>query len=253
MFKGGSYALAVIVVLVLGGGGFYFYATAPTKAPSVLVTDQDDTANRENVPNQPTPAEQRQNVMVASGTVMAPPVADGKFHIVSDQSTASFTLNELLRGQPVVVIGKTSQVSGAVQADPANLAATTFETFKINARTFVTDSDMRNNAIRRMILKTEDDANEFIEFTPKTVTGAPAKAVIGQAFTYKITGDLKVSGTTKEVTFDGTGTFVSADQISGSVQTKIHYPDFGVTVPNLPFLANVDQDTTLKLDFIAKK
>lgn len=240
MSKGASYALAVVVVAVLIGAGVYLRVTAPTKAPSVVMTDQTGSTNG--------------NVMIASNTAMtAPVVADGKYHLVPAQSTASFSLEEDLRGNHITVLGTTNQVSGAVKTDLTNLGATQFDTVRINARTFVTDSEQRNNAIRRMILKTEDDANEFIEFTPKSVTGAPASVVVGQKFAFKATGDLKVSGTTKEVTFDGTATFVDNDQITGSAQTKVHYPDFGVNVPNLPFLANVDQDATLKIDFVAKK
>lgn len=226
MSKGVSYALGAVVLLVLIGAGAYAYTTAPTKAPSALVNE---------------------------GAVMTAPAADGKFQIVSERSTASFSLEEDLRGTHITVLGTTNQVSGAVKADPASLAATEFDTIRINARTFVTDSEQRNNAIRRMILKTENDANEFIEFKPKSVSGTPATIEIGQPFSFKTTGDLTVSGVTKEVTFDGTATFDSADEISGSAQTRVHYPDFGVTVPDLPFLANVDQDTTLKIDFVAKK
>ncbi len=244
MSKGASYALAAAIVILLGGAGVYAYVISPTKAPSTVMEEgrmmNPSGANGEGA-------------MMASGTTMTQPVADGRYHIVPAESTASFSLEEDLRGTHITVLGTTSQISGALKADPANLTTAEFDTIRINARTFVTDSEQRNNAIRRMILKTENDANEFIEFMPKSVTGAPASATIGQPFTFKATGDLKVSGVTKEVTFDGTATFVSNDEIKGSAQTKVHYPDFGVTVPNLPFLANVDQDTTLKLDFVAKK
>ena len=239
MSKGASYGLVAVVVVVLAALGAYAYVTAPTKAPSMVM----ETASTTD----------RGAMMMASGSAMTAPVADGKYHIVADQSKASFTLNELLRGQPVTVVGTTSQVEGAFQVDRTNLAALKLDPIRINARTFVTDSEMRNNAIRRMILKTENDSNEFMVFTPTNVSGTPATIAIGQSFPFQVTGDLLVSGTTKSVTFNGTATFSADDQLSGSVQTKIHYPDFGVTVPNLPFLANVDQDTTLKLDFIAKK
>lgn len=246
MSNGAKYALIAVLVLILGGAGVYAYITSPTKPPSTVVTGQGEAMTGGTNTN-------GSGVMTASGTTMTPPVADGRYHIVPEQTTASFALDEDLRGQRITVLGTTNQVSGAVKADPANLSASEFSTIRINARTFVTDDERRNNAIRRMVLKTEDDANEFIEFTPKSVTGAPVTATIGQSFTFKATGDLKVSGVTKEVTFDGTATFTSADEIKGTAQTKVHYPDFGVTVPNLSFLANVDQDTTLKLDFVAKK
>lgn len=193
------------------------------------------------------------NAMNASGTMTMPTMNDGKYHIMAEQSKASFSLEEDLRGEHITVTGVTNQVSGAFKADRTNLAAIQIDPIRINARTFVTDNESRNNAIRRMILKTENDANEYIEFTPKSVTEIPAAAEVGQTFPFKAMGDLKVSGVTKEVTFTGTAKFVSDTQLSGMAETKVHYPDFGVTVPNLPFLANVDQDTTLKIEFVAQK
>ncbi len=256
MSKGASYALAAVVVVLLGGAGVYAYVTAPTKAPSTVVGTQPQMDHAgmvmDNGQMMATNTDQTA-MMMASGTMMMAPLADGKYHIVPEQSTASFSLEEDLRGNHITVLGTTNQVTGAIKVDRTNLTTAQFDPIRINARTFVTDSEQRNNAIRRMILKTEDDANEYIEFTPKSVTGVPAKAELGQSFTFKVTGDLRVSGTTKEVTFDGTGSFTTEDQIAGTAQTKVHYPDFGVSVPNLPFLANVDQDTTLKIDFVAKK
>lgn len=239
MSKGASYALAGVVAVVLIGAGVYAYVTAPTKEPSAVMTEREGSING--------------NAMIASNTVMTAPIADGKYHIVPTQSTASFSLEEDLRGTHITVLGTTAEVSGAVKVDRTNLASLQLDPIRINARTFVTDSEQRNNAIRRMILKTENDANEFIEFTPKSVVNAPASANIGERFSFKAVGDLKVSGVTKEVAFEGTATFISEDQVMGMAQTNVHYPDFGVTVPNLPFLANVDQDTTLKIDFVAKK
>lgn len=217
--------LIAIVVLALAAAGAYAYVVRPTKAPS-------------------------QN----AGSMEQPvPSAAGAYQIVPARSTASFSLQEDLRGERITVTGVTSDVSGEVNADRNNLAAASIGTIRINARTFVTDSEQRNNAIRRLILKTEDDANEFIEFKPSSITGLPASVEIGQSFPLEVTGDLTVSGTTKSVKFTGTAAFVSDNELSGSAQTLMHYPDFGISVPNLPFLANVEQDVTLKLEFVATR
>lgn len=247
MSKGASYGLIAVIAIALVGAGVYAYVISPTKAPSAMVDDR--TGGAAMTGGVMTGG----NAMNASGTTAMPAMNDGKYHIVAEQSKASFSLEEDLRGTHITVTGVTSQVSGAVKADRTNLTAIQLDPIRINARTFVTDNESRNNAIRRMILKTEDDANEFIEFIPKSVTDVPATADVGQAFPFKVVGDLKVSGTTKEVTFTGTAKFVSDTQLSGTAETKVHYPDFGVTVPNLPFLANVDQDTTLKIEFVAQK
>ncbi len=257
MSKGASYAVGLVAVVILAAVGVYVYTTAPTKAPSVSVTPT-DTANQRTAANNVmmasgTVVTASETAMVASGTAMTAPVADGKYRFVPERTTATFSMEEDLRGKHITVLGTTNQVTGAVKADPANLAKVEFDPVRINARTFVTDSEQRNNAIRRMILKTENDANEFIEFTVKNVIGAPASSTLSQSFPFKAVGDLKISGVTREVTFDGTVLFNSVNEMSGTAQTKVHYADFGLSVPNLPFLANVDEEVTLKLDFVAKK
>lgn len=238
MSRTSSIALAIIAIVVLIAGGTYVYVTAPTKAPSAPIEQVAVETPSMNAP---------------SSTEATPDTASQGYRIVSERSQAQFSLDEDLRGNHITVVGTTNQVSGTVQADRANLSTAMISPIKINARTFVTDSEQRNNAIRRIILKSEDDANEFITFTPKTVTGLPASAEIGQSFPLAVTGDLWISGTSKEVTFQGTASFTSDNELKGHVDTTVHYPDFGVSVPNLPFLANVDQDAKLALDFVAVK
>lgn len=225
--------LAVSALVLIGGYAVYSYATAPTKAPTGRTASAASAAPDQGLKTDDVPA-------------------DGKFHILPARTTASFALNEILRGQPKTVVGTTHDVDGAIAANRAGLNETAYVgTIRINARTFVTDSEQRNKAVRRMILKTEDDANEFVVFTPKTIAGLPATAEIGQPFTFEITGDLLISGVTKETAFKGLAAFMSENEIAGNAETLLHYPDFGVSVPNLPFLANVDQDATLKLEFVA--
>lgn len=229
MSKIASYLSGGAIVLLLGGIGAYAYVTAPTQGPSQGVTN-------------PPPSQE----------VAGQGMEEGRYVIISEESTASFSLDEDLRGERITVLGTTNQVSGSLKVDRRDIAAASFEPIRINARTFVTDSEQRNNAIRRLILKTENDANEFIEFTPKTVTSAPASVEVDQAFPFVVVGDLKVSGVTKEVSFEGTATFTDEKVLSGRAQTRVHYPDFGLSVPNLSFLANVDKDTTLSITFVAK-
>ncbi len=169
------------------------------------------------------------------------------------QPLVSSLLIEDLRGEPVTVVGTTADVTGEVTVDRAKLSQASIGTIRINARTFVTDSEQRNNAIRRLILKTEDDKNEFITFTATSIDGLPTSAEVGKQFPFSATGDLTVSGQTRKITFEGKAMFVSDDEISGAVQTMVHYPDFGISVPKLPFLANVHEDVMLRLDFVAAR
>ncbi|MFO0764932.1 MAG: YceI family protein [Patescibacteria group bacterium] len=221
--------LALAALAILAGGTGYYLLTRPTKTASQTVA--------------PTP-----NAAGTSETTKLP-----GFNIVSLSSRANFSIYELLNGKDKTVIGTTNQITGAVDMDRNDLSSATFSDFRINARTFQTDSSQRDNAIRRMILKTEDDANEFIVFKPTGVTGTPAKAEIGQEFAFAIKGNLTISGVTKEVTFTGKSKFTNDTTFSGSVQTMVKRSDFNLIVPNLSFLANVSDDVTITFDFIASK
>lgn len=223
MTKGAKAVLAVLLFVVLAAIA-YTYAVRPTKAPTINTEQQSKQT----------------------------PTNAGAFQL-SEGTKARFTLEEDLRGKHITVEGVTSTVNGAFNADRANLAAATIGEIKINARTFVTDSEQRNNAIRRFILKTEDDANEFIVFKVTSINGLPASADLAQALPFTIVGDLTIAGVTKSVTFTGIMSFETDNKITGKAEATVHYPDFGITVPDLPFLANVDKDATLFIDFAATK
>jgi polyisoprenoid-binding protein YceI len=239
-------AIPVLVFLVaLPIGGYaYWLVGRPTKAPSAATQPANGTP--------PTQAP-----MPEASSPQALPVttsgAETVFRILSEESTATFTLGEVLRGEPKTVVGSTNNVSGEIALDREALDQARLGTIRINARTFVTDSEQRNRAIVRMIFKSEDDANEFIEFTPTKIDGIPASAASGVPFAFAIEGDLKLSGVTKPATFLGTAAFEADDRLVGSAETVIRYGDWGLSVPDLPFLADVDEDVKLSIEFVATK
>jgi len=68
------------------------------------------------------------------------------------KTTASFTINEVLLGQPNTVVGTTQDVKGSFSLDLGDPAGSEYGPVEINADSFVTDDDRRNGAIRRFIL-----------------------------------------------------------------------------------------------------
>ncbi len=174
-----------------------------------------------------------------------------QLHIVSKESTVEFKLDEDLRGTRITVVGTTNEIAGdiAVQVNPGKVE---IGEIKIDARTLKTDSEQRNGAIARFILKSEDPANQYIVFKPTVVEGVPATITPDQEFTAKITGDLTIRGVTKPVTFDGKGTYKADGSFVGTASTVVVYGDFGAVVPDLPFLANVEKSTTLTVNIVAR-
>ena len=107
--------------------------------------------------------------------------------------------------------------------------------------------------MRSRILFSSDDANEFILFQPRQLDNFSADSIArGETITFDIKGDLTVRGATLPVTFAAQVTLDSGEQISGSAATILFYADFGLTIPNVPGVANVTEDVELRLDFVAR-
>jgi polyisoprenoid-binding protein YceI len=244
MNKKALIALAVIVLLGIAGAAAYAFITSPTKAPSSTPTSQ-------TPPERPMGGQPQTPAPEASAPSTDSP--SGTYRIIPESSKASFSIFEMLRGEPKTVVGTTSNISGYFDANPSDLTEASISAIRINARTFQTDSNQRDNTTRRAILKTEDDANEFIVFTPSAMEGLPASAKIGDEVTYRITGDLLVSGITKEATFEGKGKFISDTEFNGTASTTVLRSDYNLIVPSFPFLADVADIVSLQIDFVAKK
>jgi polyisoprenoid-binding protein YceI len=74
---------------------------------------------------------------------------------------------------------------------------------------------------------------------------------VGDTLTFTVTGDLTIAGTTQPVTFDVTAALETADTLAGSAETTVLRSDFNLSIPNVPFVANVGDEVTLKLNFTA--
>jgi polyisoprenoid-binding protein YceI len=193
------------------------------------------------------------NETVAAAVEVAPEASSTTtvFALSQTQSTAEYNIYELLNGQDKTVVGTTNQVAGEIALNLVELSQSLIGELRINARTFATDSDRRDNAVARFVLQSESDANEFLVFQPTTITGLSGSASVGDTVTFQVTGDLTVAGVTQSVTFDVTATLQSDSQIVGTAQTIISRAAFNLSIPEVPSVANVSDDVTLKLTFVA--
>ncbi len=219
----GILALLGLVVIVSVGAIVYVFlgssatASAPISAPTLVVATNTD------------------------GTQL--------FQIAPDQSEVRFTMTEMLHGQPNTVIGRTNQVAGSILIDPTKPANSQVGTIRIDARTLVTDSPMRNRIMGRAIL--QSDQFEYIEFKPTALAGLPQSVALNQPFTFRITGDLTIRSVTHPVTFDATVTPVSATQVKGTAAATIQRTDYNLAIPSVPSVADVSEAVQLQIDFVA--
>lgn len=226
--------LGVIVAVILTGLAVFLYQTRPVAAPTTDVNSQ--------VTHLDDQAQNTSDVSALSRTL----------RIDSTASHVDFSLGEDLNGKTITVNGITDQLAGDVQLNTDGTFSMTIGEIKIDARTFKTDNERRNAAIARMILKTEEAGNEYIVFTPNKIEGLPEKVVTNEAFSYQVTGNLTIAGSTRMVTFATTSTLKEDGSLQGFADTTIAYGDWGITVPDLPFLANVEKTTKLQIVFVAR-
>ena len=171
------------------------------------------------------------------------------FEISQDESEVRFELDEDLRGSRITVVGTTDQVAGQIALDLSDLSTTQVGEIQINARALATDNNFRNRAIQNEILDTGD--HEFISFVPTAVNDLPDAAAVGEEITFTIDGDLTVRDITEPVTFTVTATAVSETQISGTATATVLRETYGLTIPEVPNVANVEDEVDLIITFVA--
>ena len=177
--------------------------------------------------------------------------ADGTIYTIDTAATeARFIIEEILRNVDTTVVGTTSQVSGQVALDSRKAQTAEISEILINARTLVTDQNMRNRAINNQILQTAQ--YEYISFVPTRLVGLPDTITPGETYSFKIVGDLTIIGQTREVTFDTQATLVSDTELTGLATTTLKHGDFGITIPFSQAVQAVADEVTLELEFTAK-
>jgi polyisoprenoid-binding protein YceI len=75
---------------------------------------------------------------------------------------------------------------------------------------------------------------------------------VQKEFPVKVTGDLTISGVTKSIIFNGMARLGLDNSLTVKASTDLTYGDFGVAVPDLPFLANVSKTVKLTVDLVAR-
>jgi polyisoprenoid-binding protein YceI len=173
------------------------------------------------------------------------------FQIDPAQSEARFIVHEVLFGNPNEVIGSTTEVSGTIEVDLDDPTKTQIRPIQINARSLVTDNRFRNRSVNRLILQSNRDEYQYITFTPTEIEGLPTAANVGEPLSLQVTGDLQIRDIVQPVTFAVTVTADSPAQLTGLGQATVQRADFDLTIPSVEGVADVTEDVTLELEFVA--
>lgn len=230
--------LVLLLAACAGGSAPAAPAAAPAAEPTVPPVQE----------AAPTAAPVEEN---AAEDVAAPSAGAVTFVIDPARSSVRFILTEMLSGVFTVVTGEGNGVTGSVTIDFSDYTATTISPIEIDARSLATDNGFRDQAIGRFILQHNQDEYRYIRFTPTSLEGLPTTATVGQPFEFTVTGDLTIRTITRPVTFAVTVTPLSENEIQGSGSTVVMRGDFDLTIPSVPRVADVSEEVTLEIDFVA--
>ncbi len=153
---------------------------------------------------------------------------------VADGSQAGYRVDEVLNGQDVTVVGRTSDVEGSVTIDGTDLTAADVT---VAMTTITTDSGSRDGQFLD-ILKTDEHPTATFTLTEPVGIAAVADGVAS----VQATGDLTVAGVTQEVVVDlDAQTTAGGVEVSGSI--PVTFSDYDISAPDLGFVKVEDAGT----------
>lgn len=219
-------------------------------SPPAAVTTQPPAATQAATS---TPAAGDPTVASTAAPTMDPPAAAKvTYKIVPGESKVTYEVGETFLNQNNrfnLAVGVTSVVNGEIHADLADPPASSLGEFSIDISQFTSDSNRRDNAIRRDWL--ESTKFPMAVFKPTRIESLPASYTEGQAYTFRVTGDLTVKETTRPVTFDISAS-LQGDTLSGKATTTILMSAFGVGLISILGVLTTEDEARLTLDFVAR-
>ena len=251
----GAAAAAIIWFLAAGNVGAPTQVTAPAITSAASTTSVASPTASEATAASSTTSPSTQAQPQETTTAASQPEATDSSEVVelelSEGSEVRFLIQEDLRGEPFTVVGTTTEVVGRVRMDFSDPARSQMGDILINARTFATDSPNRDRAIRGPILAAEQ--YEFITFSPLEIIGLPEALESGGEWRFTVEGELTVREVTRPVTFEVTARFEADGRLVGEASATVLRSDLDLSIPSIPFVANVADEIGLEFDFVATR
>jgi polyisoprenoid-binding protein YceI len=201
-----------------------------------------------------TPSEEAQSATIdttrstGSGALAPLTVAGTRYVVAPSGNEVRYRVREQLVGfdLPNDAIGKSTAVTGVVAIDDAGKIIRDASRFVIDAGTFASDRDRRDNYVRGRLLEAAQYPS--VVFVPTEARGITLPPSGSGTSTFDLIGDLTVRGVTRPTTWRVTAT-VTNDQVSGSATTKFAFADFQMAKPQVRSVLSVADTIALEYDF----
>jgi polyisoprenoid-binding protein YceI len=174
--------------------------------------------------------------------------------VVGEESEACYQVGEVFfdRGNRFnLAVGVTKAINGEVAVDRANIANSLIGEIVIDISQFESDSRMRDGAIRRQWLSTNQ--YPLARLTNARAVGLPARPYVdGEVLEFQIIGDLNVREVTREVTFRVKAA-LTGNTLVVTAETDFLMSDFGAPVPDIAGMLKANDETHIILNLVLRE
>lgn len=168
--------------------------------------------------------------------------------VAPDGNEARFRVREQLARVefPSDAIGRTNAVTGMIAFEPNGAINPEMSKFTVDLTTLKSNSDRRDNYIRRRTLETE--TYPTATFVPTSFRSLPDTLPVTGDVYFQLIGDMTVHGVTKPITWT---VVARADNgtYTGNATTSFNFAEFGMEVPRVASVLSVVDSITLEYDF----
>jgi polyisoprenoid-binding protein YceI len=171
-----------------------------------------------------------------------------RYVVAPQENEARYLIREQLAriDFPNDAVGRTSAVTGGITVDEAGRVVAGESRFVIDMRELQSDSDRRDNFVRRNTLQT--GAHPHVQFVPTSLDGVSFPLPAAGELQFRMRGDLTVRGVTRPVSWAVTATIVNG-ALRGEARTQFTFADFDITKPRVASVLSVDDDIRLEYSF----
>ena len=167
--------------------------------------------------------------------------------ILDNQSMAKYEVTETFADvpNPVKAIGTTNNIIGQINFDDNNLN-TTSSVIKIDLRTLSSDSDRRDNYIKKRTLDTSNFP--FAELKINSIEGLTFPLTNNTFSNVTIKGMLKIKDLESETIWNG-NLQIKDNETSGEFKTSISFSQFNLKKPLTFRVISVEDEFNLTIEF----
>jgi polyisoprenoid-binding protein YceI len=170
-----------------------------------------------------------------------------RFVVASTGNEVRYRVREQLVGfdLPNDALGKSATLAGAIVIDDAGRLVSAESRFTVDASSFTSDRDRRDNYVRGRLL----EATQYpsITLVPTGVQGVTLPPGSG-TYSFNLLGDLTIRRVTRPTTWR-VAAKVAGDEVTGSATTRFVFADFSMEKPRVRSVLSVADTIALEYDF----